>query len=169
MKKDKEIFLDPEEIQQLLEGGLYWTDIEPKLSPENADSFKRHISMEQEDADETVKSPVPVREFDEETDVRAILLGEEKIPDQMNELSLKEDDFIVKDRQITIPLAAATEKDDLENIPDNQVDNELKEYILSSEIEPEEEHTPFGGVKLIILLAAVAALTFGFWYYFLSR
>lgn len=45
-EKQKEIWLDPEELQRLLEGGLYWKDIEPKIALENTDSFKRQFSID---------------------------------------------------------------------------------------------------------------------------
>jgi hypothetical protein len=175
MRKDKEIWLEAEEIQQLLEGGLYWTDIESKLSPENADSFRKHLSTEQDlEIGVESKPATAIKEASEEQDIRAILLGEEKVQD--SEASTEALGSVVKNRQIDlsqfeekpdgpfIPQAATTEEEN----PNIQEDNEFKEIMISSEIEPEEEHTPFGGLKLVILLAVVAALTFGFWYYFLS-
>jgi hypothetical protein len=176
MRKDKEIWLEPEEIQQLLEGGLYWTDIESKLSPENADSFRKSLSTEQDSEKEERNELAAVgEETDEEQNVRAILLGEE------NNLSSKADaevlESVVRNRQIDlsqfgekpdgpfIPQAATVEEEN-SNIAG---DNEFKEIMINNDIEPEEEHTPFGGLKLVILLAVVAVLTFGFWYYFLSR
>lgn len=267
MKKDKEIWLDPEEIQQLLEGGLYWIDVESKISPENANSIKKQLNMDQDFDIEGISKPTLVigQPDDEEKDVRAILLGQDKLQARRAELSAQGFDPIIKNRQIDIsnveerlhssfmPEAAATEEDFQEikaqeelflgkgqeesfidkeqeelfideeqseekvafsdrdgseenllkerlfavdseeekevglderscfshfdddedtldiSIPSHQVDNELKDFILSNELEPEEEEqASFGGLKLIILLAVVAALTFGFWYYFLS-
>lgn len=173
MKKDKEIWLEPEEIQQLLEGGLYWADIEPKLAPENADSFRRHAKIEPEEEPGGLNQPQGKDwEPDEQKDVRAILLGEENriIKDRQIDFSNLEDGV----HHSFVPLAAADEERDLEweesnNEMKQEADNEFKDIIFSSEIESEEdERTPFGGLKLILLLTVAAALTFGFWFYFLN-
>lgn len=189
MKKEREIWLKPEEIQQLLEGGLYWKDIEAKLSPEG-----RSITIEKDERTAGIKEnegligeeeteavhgerrlEVAAQEPESEQ-VRAILLGEmEKEP-------------VIKDRQIqieqlreeveeTCSSIAATGSEDIitdkvsakeSSVEENAVsaNNEFKELIFNK---PEEEERPvFGGFKLVLLLIAVAALTFGFWYYYVS-
>jgi len=186
MKNEKEILLNPEEIQLLLEGGLFWKDIEPKLWSENPDSSARQLATEEYTDSEVLEEPV------EEKDVRAILFGE---------------DVVVKNRQIDlshiqeeapkvfVPEVAATEDSDLslnyqEEKPADtgfigsreeievgveeknsflSMDSDDSENILlSDEIEPQDK--PFlSGWKLLVVMGVVAVLTFGFWYYFLSR
>ncbi len=255
MKREKEIWLDPEEIQQLLEGGLYWNDIEQKSFPDGAESLRstieedgtdiqgiireapsiRNIIMESSSTDIVTKQPV------EEEDVRAILLGEgrSQLKEYQPEVQapLEQSNSLYKDRQIDfshiqediqrpfMAHAVATQEedgfqveekepllglDDQEDSPsetsndlacgesfslnddqeaevgsDEKIsftnlsgrqseqsmtkDNEIKDIILSSEIEPVEERPSFGGFKLVFLIAIVAATVFGLWvwyYYF---
>lgn len=243
MKKDKEIWLEPEEIQQLLEGGLYWKDIESKLSQENADSFKRHISVERDmDDDSTFARDSIFSEPVEEKDVRAILLGEDKtyelekadeqavidepqeevieeheklfsiesipeaqglddmVPEEedmilkertdtdRSELNLFQERPIVKDRQINFSRAeeelqfafvseTAASNDEPPSLEETMedpiltqtIDNEFKDFLTSEPEEEEEKRTPFGGLKLILLLVIAIGLTFGFWTYFVGR
>ncbi|KUO64447.1 MAG: hypothetical protein APF84_10785 [Gracilibacter sp. BRH_c7a] len=208
MKNEKEIWLNPVELKQLLEGGLYWKDIETKLSD---DGFRRNALKEDVSIDDIIwepclnKNPEPRQEerqeqSQESDSIRAILLGEENHKDQLEPDS---DQELVKDRQIslnylleekelaTIPHAAAEEESDqIEKAPeveaealamyeeDSEVKYEEKDAFSSEDkhfddddfiMEIENKGTPFGGLKLVILLIATATITFGVWYYFLSR
>lgn len=263
MSKEKEIWLDPEELQQLLEGGLYWNDIESKFSKENADLLKRRIDKEDTlDVDEIIREAsfsstfadnknkssnepgVDIPESHNEEDVRAILLGENRTPAKNPEIEQDSYNTVIKDRQIDfshmqedlqrsfLSQAAASreetmektgkeailigaeeqeayeerqmrqelyglapleesevsrdEKDNFSGLgvqaeytaarPNNQQainqkpDQPFKNSTYSDEFEDEleERGSPFGGLKLVILLIAVALITFGFWYYFIS-
>lgn len=194
MKKEQEILLNPEEIQQLLEGGLYWRDIQPKLSPENSDNFRRHLSIDEDsDIDEIKISEDIPKEIEEEKDVRAILLGEEKpipLAAASEEDNTAGEEEIIKKRlfrYVSEEQATEVETESISDIKNEHTvpnvmlnnrdslykknefrDNEFKD-IFNDDDEPEEERSPFGGLKLIILLAIVAAATFGFWYYFLTK
>ncbi|NLI92348.1 MAG: hypothetical protein GX434_09140 [Peptococcaceae bacterium] len=115
MMKEKEIWLDPEEIKQLLEGGLYWNDIESKLSSDNANSMKRlpekddspEIDIEEIIKEASAKAKQPkmeeraplIKEHDEE-DVRAILLGEGKVSLKPEKPPIESNHSIIKDTQI---------------------------------------------------------------------
>lgn len=234
MKKEQEILLDPEEIQQLLEGGLYWNDIQPKLSPENIDAIKRQLNLDEDlEIDQIKRSTTIEEECDDEKDVREILLGEDKAQSRTNDSPDKGFEPVIKNRQINLSqMEAAITEETLseESLSDKTLlkgtlpedmqeeenlirrklfgtdsdeeaevsceeknrffhlnersadetgtgedrsskvfaDNELKDMILNDEIEVEEEHTSFGGLKVILLLVVVAFLTFGFWYYFIN-
>ena len=124
MKSEKEIWLDPEEIKQLLEGGLYWKDIETKLSPADAEGFRRDLKKEDLSIDDIIWEPylnIPERkpEPEEESDhIRAILLGEDPQQEesyQQEENNQKESyqqekeenqqsdlNKVIKDRQINL-------------------------------------------------------------------
>ncbi|NLP45163.1 MAG: hypothetical protein GX351_11130, partial [Peptococcaceae bacterium] len=97
MKKEQEILLEPEEIQQLLEGGLNWEDISSRLSPDNSTDPQDSNSREELDEEELDEEELDEEELDEELDlekvtnsliaavedeeeksVRAILFGEDK-------------------------------------------------------------------------------------------
>ncbi|UWG97858.1 hypothetical protein LPY66_03325 [Dehalobacter sp. DCM] len=120
-EKEKEIWLNPEELQQLLEGGLYWKDVAPKMSLENTDSFKRQFNIdngpqtENPTAEEAVYTPISVTAQDEEGDslfkddavyeenaeeLRTILLGDRNaVNDELqasfiSQAASLEDDFI---------------------------------------------------------------------------
>ncbi len=194
MKNEKEILLNPGEIQQLLEGGLYWKDIESKLSLENEDSFKRCLNLEDDSETKVITNITQdVKSSEEGKEVRAVLLGE---------------DSIVKDRQINLShiqeefsgsynqQAGTTESSgkgsdyDYKYLDENkygdkfehETDEEtlfisdLKEetgvrtedIVFSNEIGFKEEPS-LRGWKLVLLMGIVAIITFGFWYYFLSR
>lgn len=81
-EKEKEIWLNPEELQQLLEGGLYWKDIEPKVALENTDSFKRPLSIDSDSDDSNVAEETflftDYTADDEENveELRTLLLGD---------------------------------------------------------------------------------------------
>lgn len=120
MAKEKEIWLDPEELQLLLEGGLYWNDIESKFSKENADLLKRRIDKDDTlDIDEIIREASLSRnpggnknkssnnepaadttEVHNEEDVRAILLGENKPPVRNPEIEQNDYSAVIKNRQI---------------------------------------------------------------------
>jgi hypothetical protein len=126
MTKEREIWLDPEEIQMLLEGGLYWNDIESKFSKDNADLLKRRIDKEHTlDIDEIIREAsvsknsgdyknkssnepgvditephIDTTESHNEEDVRAILLGENRPPVRNPEIEKNSYDTVMKDRQI---------------------------------------------------------------------
>jgi hypothetical protein len=53
MMNEKEIMLNSEEIQQLLEGGLFWKDIEPKLAEENSAAFEGRLRFSDSAAEES--------------------------------------------------------------------------------------------------------------------
>ncbi|NLM21787.1 MAG: hypothetical protein GX207_08580 [Peptococcaceae bacterium] len=184
-ENEKEILLNPEEIQQLLEGGLYWKDIEPKLAPENSVTINRQLPVDNEEINPEPKAKHDQIEHDhatqdivnnfidsdEDKKVRAILLGESKI---------------IKDRQIDLshiqeisatsePEAMQTEGDKKQNqdeVPEKEknffLDDTENVMLFSNEIDNNSEPF-FKGWKLILLMIVVAALTFGFWFYFLGR
>ncbi|HHV65940.1 MAG TPA: hypothetical protein GXX46_12880 [Peptococcaceae bacterium] len=179
MKKDKEIWLEPEEIQQLLEGGLYWKDIEPKLYGQDAGSVKRQPAIAEEPNLEEIET-VP------DQDVRAILFGEKPLPEKTlteaetaaaSEENNKEKENKIEDIRPYYPKEEGPAEEETKVFPGPAAEiftgataeNELKDLILRDEEEEEEEGTPFGGLKLILLLIVVAVLTFGFWFYFLNR
>ncbi|RNC28543.1 MAG: hypothetical protein AWM53_01523 [Candidatus Dichloromethanomonas elyunquensis] len=198
MKNEKEIWLDTEEIKQLLEGGLYWNDIESKFSDHKRHSIQRPLDQDASlDIDIEEKAQL-MKEYDEE-DVRAILLGEVKDLDQLNDPLLKGNASVVADRQINLShveeelehpffaeSASAEEEKRIQTgnneieessetqifrnelFPNEEKDSEFKEMIFSNEI-GSEEGPSFGGKKLIVILIVVGIITFGFWYYFLSR
>ena len=227
MKNEKEIWLDSVEIKQLLEGGLFWKDIQPKISLGDKDGFKRNLKKEDVSIDDIIWEPVvnnqPIinsapdpgsnRELNEESDqLRAILLGEENREESREQETVEDRPSItsevIKDRQIDIkfiqeqeltkvPHAAVKEESDNIFAEDSEVKADEKDTfsgmmfrenqgtttpksIISSGKEDrhldedfyeelENERAPFGGLKLIVLLLISAAVTFGFWYYFLSR
>jgi len=78
MKKEREILLAPEEIQQLLEGGLYWKDISSRLSSASSNDFPSLNIKEDLDLEEVTRSLTAANEDEEEKSVRAILFGENK-------------------------------------------------------------------------------------------
>ena len=211
MKNEKEIWLDSEEIKQLLEGGLYWKDIETKISLGDTEGFKRNLKKEDVSIDDIIWEPVvtnqpavnsfrPERDHEviEDSDqLRAILLGEEKQYPEKDEKASSPVE-VIKDRQIdlklfqeqeiaSIPLAAsqeesdqvfaeesevmADEKDSFSDMNEWKVPSVEDKRHLDEDFyeELENERTPFGGLKLIALLVISAAVTFGFWNYFLSR
>lgn len=198
-ENEKEILLNPEEIQQLLEGGLYWKDIEPKLAPENFVTINRQLSIDEEEISEEPKAKHEIAKHeiakhdqvehdhatqdivnnfmdsDEDKKVRAILLGESNI---------------IKDRQIDLShmreISATTdtevmgtekdEKDQNDNLDEAQergkdffLDDTENVMLFSNEIIDNKSEPFFRGWKLILLMIVVAALTFGFWFYFLGR
>lgn len=209
MKNEKEIWLNPEEIKQLLEGGLYWKDIETKLSPADAEGFRRNLKKEDLSIEDIIWEPhlnkfqpeILKQERDEEgNQVRAILLGEDNvIKDRQIDLS-----FIKVEKELaSVPLAAVEEepeirqredilyevnrvdfeeegdkdfqevykedsavKDDEMNAFSNIVNKHFDDEAFMMELE--NKGTPFGGLKLIVLLVVTAVITFGCWYYFLS-
>ncbi len=183
MKNEKEFWLEQAELKQLLEGGLFWKDIETKLSPADNEGFKRKVSKEDVNINPIVWEPYvnkshpdtlqeePQTESDQ---IRAILLGEEN-------LNYLQEDYLQEEKELaSVPHAAVGE--------DSEVKKEEKDAFSTSDEEDalkvrEEKHfdddddfmmelenkgTPFGGLKLIVLLIVTAILTFGFWYYFLS-
>ncbi|MCM1564777.1 MAG: hypothetical protein NC238_02240 [Dehalobacter sp.] len=258
--KKKEIWLDPEELRQLLEGGLYWKDIEPKLSEENAESIRRQFSLEDEadindsamdeydqntgefdqtngeygrtarkspEEDQAEAGPVFAGDSDEDNEeIRTILLGDQNSgQDELQRLFISqaaslEDDFNgiegiseINDPAETSPnsfspLADTEAVDDLNKadeaynaedtamIPKRPTDlgtleetevgaeersrfSDLNSYIMNSKNDPSadddddldfefEQKSGFGGLKLVILVAIVAAVTFGLWYFFIS-
>lgn len=167
MKNEKEVWLDQVELKQLLEGGLYWKDIETKLSPADNEGFKRKVPKEDVNIQEE-----PQTESDQ---IRAILLGEENI-------NYLQEDYLQEEKELaSVPHAAAGE--------DSEVKNEEKDAFSTFSTSDEEDvlevredkhfdddddfmrdlenkGTPFGGLKLIVLLIVSAIVTFGFWYYF---
>lgn len=241
MAKEKEIWLDPEEIRMLLEGGLYWNDIESKFARKDSDSLKQRIDNEDiPDIDEIItdnRSSNQQRDDNGEAhndeDVRAILLGE--TPVRNPEIEQNGGKNLIKDRQIDfsnmqeeiqrpfIVEAAVTEEEKMEKpgknddiligaderqvyeeqqmgkafyglppaeesevgwdeknnfsglgaqaeykatIPDRPFNNLTYDDIKDEE---EDKGSAFGGLKLVILLVVVALVTFGFWYYFISK
>ena len=193
-ENEKEILLNPEEIQQLLEGGLYWKDIEPKLAPENFVTINRQLSVDEEEISEEPKAKHEIAKHeiakhdqvehdhatqdivnnfmdsDEDKKVRAILLGESNI---------------IKDRQIDLShmreISATTdtevmgtekdEKDQNDNLDEAQergkdffLDDTENVMLFSNEIIDNKSEPFFRGWKLILLMIVVAALTFGFWF-----
>lgn len=249
--KKKEIWLDPEELRQLLEGGLYWKDIEPKLSEENAESIRRQLSLEDEadindgaideydqntgefdqtngeygrtagkspEEDQAEAGPVFAGDSDEDNEeIRTILLGDQNSgQDELQRLFISqaaslEDDFNeMKNPAETSPdsfspLADTEAVDDLnkadeaynaEDTAMNPTDlgtleetevgaeersrfSDLNSYIMNSKNDPSadddddldfefEQKSGFGGLKLVILVVIVAAVTFGLWYFFIS-
>lgn len=211
MKSEKEIWLDQVELKQLLEGGLYWKDIETKLSPGSTEGFKRTVLKEDVSIDDIIWEPYVNKTYPEtlqeepqtESDeIRSILLGEENqekqksdldqevIKDRLINLNYLQEDYLQEEALASVPHAAVEE--------DSEVKYEEKDAFSSSDIathlQPEEasswltpenknkhfddddfmselenKGTPFGGLKLIILLIVSATVTFGVWYYFLSR
>lgn len=167
MKKEQEILLEPEEIQQLLEGGLNWEDISSRLSPDNStdpqDSNSREELDEEEldeelDLEKVTNSLIAAVEDEEEKSVRAILFGEDKsFPESTPEIdfeveaeaepeteiitqentAIRTEDEVVINRQIDLSRMEA----DLKAQPilgDPEVDNELKS-ILSEQFNAEQE------------------------------
>lgn len=202
MKNEKEVWLDEVELKQLLEGGLYWKDIETKLSPADSEGFKRKAPKEDVNINPIVWEPYvnkshpdtlqeePQTESDQ---IRAILLGEENLKEQKSD----SDQEIVKDRQVNLNYLQEDylqEEKELASVPhaavgeDSEVKTEEKDAFSTIDeedvlkvredkhfdddddfmMELENKGTPFGGLKLIVLLIVTAIVTFGFWYYFLS-
>lgn len=172
MNNEKEILLDSEEIQQLLEGGLFWKDIEPKLSHDNPVSFQRRMifsdqSLNDKEEDKEVAREVinfyAETDIDDDKKVRAILLGENNI---------------IKDRQIDLShiqeVSAAsgdegTEADIIKETNQNFSANDPDSVLIFSNELDNNEQPSFRGWKLVVLMIIVAVLTFGFWFYFLGR
>jgi len=185
MKKEKEIWLDPDEIKQLLEGGLYWNDIEPKFSPENIQEIKR--SLGKDDMMDAEKVEMESGQSDEEEDVRAILLGEsfalQSDTIEVDKKNAQEAENVQPKAYDVEIIGGAAEENRVEDRRNDPVDSkeemevgfeeknsfgDIKEIILEDGIE--EEQTPFlGGLKLVLLLIVAAATTFGFWFYFINR
>lgn len=204
MKNEKEIWLDQVELKQLLEGGLYWKDIETKLSAGDTEGFKRNAMKEDVSIDAIIWEPClnkthheilkeePQTESDQ---IRAILLGEENLEEQKPNL----DQDVIKDRLINLnylPEDYLQEENELASVPhaaaeeDSEVKYEEKDVFSTRDVEDqlevksrEDKHfdddddfitelenkgTPFGGLKLIVLLIVSATVTFGVWYYFLN-
>jgi hypothetical protein len=252
--KKKEIWLNPEELRQLLEGGLYWKDIEPKLSEENAESIRRQFSPEgdadindftinehdQDDGeydrptgkfpeeDQAEAGPVFTGDLDENNEeIRTILLGDQNLgQDELQRLFISqaaslEDDFneIESISEINDPVKTSPDSfgpltdieaadglnkaneaynaedttmtlerpTDLGMLEETEVGAEersrfsdLNSYIINSKnnLSPDddddldfglEQKSSFGGLKLVILVIIVAAITFGLWYFFISK
>jgi len=156
MKKEREILLAPEEIQQLLEGGLYWKDISARLSP--VKSTDQDMDMKEElDLEEVTRSLTAASEDEEEKSLRAILFGEDKKytesaaeidfnaepepepePDFAAEKDtpIRKEDEVVINRQIDLSRMEADLKaqspSDLKTEPilnDPEVDNEFKSIL----------------------------------------
>ncbi len=206
MKNEKEIWLNPEDVQQLLEGGLYWKDIEPKLSPENLDSFRRQAISDELEIEEVTrdasenKKALPgneTRKSEENDEVRAILLGEMSLAataepegdkDALEgQAGFEEDSLVRTSEHASIHSDDETEvsyeeKNRFLNLgSEEDTLNPGNRGIFSNDSQPihdedgdededdEESSKALGGLKLVILLAVVASLTFGFWYYYLSK
>ena len=192
MKNEKEIWLDQVELKQLLEGGLYWKDIETKLSAGDTEGFKRNVMKEDVSIDAIIWEPClnkthhgtlqeePQTESDQ---IRAILLGEENHEEQKSNL----DQEVIKDRLINLDYLQEDylqEENELASVPhaameeDSEVKYEEKDVFSTEDkhfdddddfiTELENKGTPFGGLKLIVLLILSATVTFGVWYYFLN-
>ncbi|NLO97435.1 MAG: hypothetical protein GX091_05130 [Peptococcaceae bacterium] len=207
MNNEKEILLDSEEIQLLLEGGLYWKDIEPKLGSPNSATFRRRLPVTDEESNnqdpkrkDFIKRTSLNLEKSDEQDAREIVnkLMDDKLmdgklmdggDDKKVRAILLGDNNIIKDRQIDLSqireLAATSENgvmpeskttEDKENLetPKEKKDFSLEDtenvVLFSNEIEDQEKAEPFiSGWKLVLLMIVVAALTFGFWFYFLGQ
>jgi len=221
MKNEKEILLNTEEIQKLLEGGLFWKDIETKTVLPDIDSIKRNIKDDTEETEniqcKTMEEKITenIREYEEERELRAVLLGEQSvikdrqinlnyiqeklIPDEaeasdelaavMEEAELQKDLDIDGDKGISGNICEDNNSDKVEDSDefddsrpreeegisftdrsrfDDYFNNNAEEDILEEDTEFQEK--PFlSGWKLVVLMGLVAAVTFGFWYYFLSH
>jgi len=252
--KKKEIWLNPEELRQLLEGGLYWKDIEPKLSEENVESIRRQFSPEDDadindstinehdqddgeydrtagkfpEEDQAEAGPVFTGDLDEDNEeIRTILLGDQNLgQDELQRLFISqaaslEDDFneIESISEINDPVKTSLDSfspltdieaadglnkaDEAYNAEDSTMTlerptdlgmleetevgaeersrfSDLNSYIMNSKNDPSpdddddldfgfEQKSSFGGLKLVILVVIVAAVTFGLWYFFISK
>lgn len=115
MKKEKEIWLEPEELKKLLEGGIDWNDIESKFSqghgpigPQNTEKAEDpNLNIDEIIRETSLKQSVQAKETDNsqantEEDIRAILLGEENSPDKISEIPSDPKAIVTKDRQIRL-------------------------------------------------------------------
>lgn len=114
---DKEIWLGSEEIQLLLEGGLYWNDIEPKVTVKK--DFLKDSPRLESDSQQDNKHQDYIQLFDEECDgeVSSIPIGQNtrrmhaeitpemnnpEITQEMNQEMNQEITPEIKDRQIDL-------------------------------------------------------------------
>lgn len=150
MKNKKEIWLNPEEIKQLLEGGLFWKDIEPKLYEGESGSFSRDLKKEDlsiddinwEEADK-YKQQEQVQQqehLNEDEQARLILLGEEKIEDAPTDQGGQNP--VLKDRQINFDYFQ--EKKELHNIPYAAAAEEDQTNFFTEKDVPEKENEDIG-------------------------
>lgn len=187
MKNEKEIWLDQVELKQLLEGGLYWKDIETKLSPADTEGFKRNMPKEDVSIADIIWEPLnqthteilqeePQAEGDQ---IRAILLGERNNEEQEEEALSSVPHAAVEEEESEVK---HEEKDAFSSrdVVDHLQPKETYEWLTPENkdkhfddddfmMELEDKGTPFGGLKLIVLLIVTATVTFGAWYYFISR
>jgi len=146
MKNKKEIWLNPEELKQLLEGGLYWKDIESKIYDGEAGSFNRnlkkedlkieHINWEQVETSrqqEQIEQQEQKNENEDEL-ARSILLGEERSQDTPADQGSQ--NSVLKDRQINF----AYFQEELTDIPHAAVGDEEETKLFGSENFPEREN-----------------------------
>lgn len=229
MIKEKEILLNPEELERLLDGGLYWKDIENKIldETETRKQFKDEVTSEKAriKSDNLVKRETAASKERENDDgeVRSVLLGDDSLPKNQSEAkAISEEQFADSgqeeirfnknlNRQININYTASEDfilmekkeeskidegKDkSLQNTPTESVDEGVDNNYFSedkseeavsdlfnetdfvnsdfqsiiNENSPQKASPLLSGLKLVILLIAVAAATFGFWYYYIGK
>ena len=159
MKNQKEILLNPEEILQLLEGGLYWKDIETKVEER---AVKRKLDLGEEEkgkamesfpetaANEAAALVGPESQDDLASDIqyhnKAFEKLEEKDPEEVEQeavrdILLGERQEILKDRQIDLtqiqelakPLREQATSTDLEDTYPEERDPIIAERSRSTE------------------------------------